>query len=327
MCKVCGFADHGHNAAPCTKCTVPLSEMFSEKSLRNEYPARSGEEHQRRCFRWKSLDNAADRDEFFTAFGSRWTEFARLPYFDLVRYTLIDPMHNILQGIAKNQWYAQWIKTKALRASTPKQGRELGMVHKFLETFESPLWAGRLPLRMGEPAGGSLTADEYKLASTVALPMIIPVVWDAFLDASKKEFSKEMKAYRVALKQHKQELLAWQSQHDGDTAGEQSPQKKARLEAAQRPAATKPSRTATSKKRKAELYGEGAMKPNHHWVVHLPDQIRDYAAVYNFWLFLVERLNKTLKNYNNNHHGGGELEVTLMRTFYRECRTRTMVRE
>lgn len=32
--------------------------------------------------------------------------------------------------------------------------------------FESPLWAGRLPLRVGEPAGGSLTADEYKFAVT-----------------------------------------------------------------------------------------------------------------------------------------------------------------
>lgn len=32
--------------------------------------------------------------------------------------------------------------------------------------FESPPWAGRLSLRVGEPAGGSLTADEYKFAVT-----------------------------------------------------------------------------------------------------------------------------------------------------------------
>ncbi|KZT27119.1 hypothetical protein NEOLEDRAFT_1032080, partial [Neolentinus lepideus HHB14362 ss-1] len=75
-----------------------------------------------------------------------------------------------------------------------------------------------------------------------------------------------------------------------------------------------------------QLYGEKAMKPNHHWVVHLPDQVRDYGAVYNYWLFLVERLNKTLKNYNTNHRGGGELEVTLMRTFQRESRVRALVR-
>jgi hypothetical protein len=32
--------------------------------------------------------------------------------------------------------------------------------------FESPPWAGHLPLRVGEPAGGSLTADEYDFAVT-----------------------------------------------------------------------------------------------------------------------------------------------------------------
>jgi hypothetical protein len=35
MCKVSGFADHAHNAAPCTKCEVTQAELFSEKSLAN----------------------------------------------------------------------------------------------------------------------------------------------------------------------------------------------------------------------------------------------------------------------------------------------------
>jgi hypothetical protein len=35
MCKICGFADHRHNAAPCPKCTVSHGELFSLKSLRN----------------------------------------------------------------------------------------------------------------------------------------------------------------------------------------------------------------------------------------------------------------------------------------------------
>ena len=39
--------------------------------------------------------------------------------------------------------------------------------------FEAPLWAGRLPLRMGDPAGGSLSSDEYKFAATTPLPMIV----------------------------------------------------------------------------------------------------------------------------------------------------------
>lgn len=39
--------------------------------------------------------------------------------------------------------------------------------------FESPLWAGELPPRLGEPAGGSLSADAYKMATTGPLCMIV----------------------------------------------------------------------------------------------------------------------------------------------------------
>jgi hypothetical protein len=35
MCKLGGFADHGHNTLPCPKCTVTREPLFSRKSLRN----------------------------------------------------------------------------------------------------------------------------------------------------------------------------------------------------------------------------------------------------------------------------------------------------
>jgi hypothetical protein len=43
-------------------------------------------------------------------------------------------MHVGLQGLVKNQWYGQWIKGNALRAPTPVNSRELGMMHEFLGT-------------------------------------------------------------------------------------------------------------------------------------------------------------------------------------------------
>ncbi|KDQ49084.1 hypothetical protein JAAARDRAFT_201149 [Jaapia argillacea MUCL 33604] len=74
-----------------------------------------------------------------------------------------------------------------------------------------------------------------------------------------------------------------------------------------------------------EIYGKKAMKPNHHWVIHLPNQIRDYGPIYGFWLFVTERLNKTLKNYNTNHWTGGQLEISLMHAFGRENHLKSMV--
>ena len=39
-----------------------------------------------------------ERDEFFKTYGVHYTELNRLPYFDAIRMTVVDPMHNILLG-------------------------------------------------------------------------------------------------------------------------------------------------------------------------------------------------------------------------------------
>ncbi|KAJ7626770.1 hypothetical protein B0H17DRAFT_1286173 [Mycena rosella] len=175
MCKLCGFADHSHKVAPCTKCKVPHDKLFTDESLRNEFPPRDGEEHRRLCFQYRDLQTLEKKEEFFAAKGAQWTELARLMYFDLVRFTVIDPMHNLLLGVAKTQWYSRWIQTGSLRGNTKAFTRELNVVHEFLESFECPPWAGHLPLRVGEPAGGSLTADEYKFAVTGPWAVVIPI--------------------------------------------------------------------------------------------------------------------------------------------------------
>lgn len=81
----------------------------------------------------------------------------------------------------------------------------------------------------------------------------------------------------------------------------------------------------TSTNFKNQIYGDEHMTPNQHWSVHTADQILDYGPVYNFWTFMTERLNKILKNINNNHWGGGRLEVSMMRGFGRETQFETMV--
>jgi hypothetical protein len=67
------------------------------------------------------------------------------------------------------------------------------------------------------------------------------------------------------------------------------------------------------------------MKPNHHYAVHLPQQLRDFGPVYEFWTFLTERLNKILKSYNSSLWGGGQLEISMMRHFDREVRVQDLV--
>ena len=117
-------------------------------------PKRDGKNQRRKSEEWKEASNSVDRDKLFTLHGTRWTELACLPYFDIVRQSIVDPMHNLLlgaplsfflsfflslkffwdTGVAKTQWYTAWIKSNALRASTTARARELDIVHHFLET-------------------------------------------------------------------------------------------------------------------------------------------------------------------------------------------------
>lgn len=108
-----------------------------------EHGLKSGDEHKRRAAEWKNLA-PDDRPAHFSEHGVRWSEFMRLPYFDTVDMTLIDPMHNLLLGIIKAQWYNRWIQTGVLRATTEAgMERELADVHEFLNlvclTFLSEL--------------------------------------------------------------------------------------------------------------------------------------------------------------------------------------------
>ncbi|KAJ7615963.1 hypothetical protein FB45DRAFT_935019 [Roridomyces roridus] len=201
MCKLCGFADHSHDGTPCTKCEVTHEELFTQESLLNEFQRRTGAEHRRLAYMYKNLATVEEKELFFSEHGVRWTEFARLYYFDLVRCTVIDPMHNLLLGVAKNQWFSRWIETGALRA------RELNIIHEFLET-------GRLPTRVGESAGGSLTADEYKFATTGPLAVVVPLVWERFQSDADEDYKAALARYPASMTEYRKKLKAWEKTKD-----------------------------------------------------------------------------------------------------------------
>ena len=60
---------------------------------------RTDQEHRLAGEKYANLLGSAARDEFVKLHAARWSEFARLPYFDMVRMVVIDPMHNLLLGM------------------------------------------------------------------------------------------------------------------------------------------------------------------------------------------------------------------------------------
>ena len=70
------------------------------KQLSNaEFPARSGKEHKEKSRQYLDLP-PEKRQEFFSQHGVRWSEFCNLEYFDPIRQSVFDPMHNVLLGEA-----------------------------------------------------------------------------------------------------------------------------------------------------------------------------------------------------------------------------------
>ncbi|OCH86190.1 hypothetical protein OBBRIDRAFT_814722 [Obba rivulosa] len=271
-----------------------------------------------------TIGGKSERDEFFKAHAARYFALSRLPYFDPVRMSVIDPMHNILLGVVKTQWYDTWILTRTLRerTSTKKLPRELDRIHALLTQFEMPSWVGRLPNDVGYPAGGSLTSDEWKAMVLVYLPLIIPLIWEDSCEAAQQEHAKKMAAWNTS--EQKRQARADKGKRKANGQPEE-PQPQPKLRMHPRDADNFLSLAAALKVILARSLHPSHVKPNHHFITHIFTQIEDFGPVYGFWTFLFERLNKILKNYSVNNHEGGELEVTFMREFDRERRLRCMV--
>lgn len=57
--------------------------------------------HEEQVFRqqqYNNLSTEARRKAFVKEFATRTCELARLPYFDVCRMIVVDPMHNLLLG-------------------------------------------------------------------------------------------------------------------------------------------------------------------------------------------------------------------------------------
>ncbi|KAI9062951.1 hypothetical protein FKP32DRAFT_768228 [Trametes sanguinea] len=102
MCKCGGFADKNHAEDPCPKCEVASKDMYEwiTRSLTEELPLRDDHNHRALGDEWRALAEAEDGEQaaHFKRHGTRWTAFSKLPYFDIPRMMVIDPMHNLLLG-------------------------------------------------------------------------------------------------------------------------------------------------------------------------------------------------------------------------------------
>ena len=104
--KIAGFVSHG-GLKGCSRClkTFPC-RTFGEKNdcsgfNREMWGKRDLELHRREAVLHKKAKSHADQKKIEREYGIRYSCLCELPYFDNIRFVVIDPMHNLLLGTTK----------------------------------------------------------------------------------------------------------------------------------------------------------------------------------------------------------------------------------
>jgi len=115
--------------------------------------------------------SAGDQERLESTYGTRFSVLAELPYFDTIRMSPIDPMHNLFMGTAK-------LMTKIWKESgLINRNIQLTMQDR-VDQFVIPSDVGKIPRKIVSGFDG-FTADEYKnwtiLFSVYCLKGCIPL--------------------------------------------------------------------------------------------------------------------------------------------------------
>ena len=263
--KVCGFTAHNskHGCNKCTKefLTGGIGEATDYSGF--EYcTSRNIVDHRRHVEEILAQSTQELRNAKESLYGARYTELLRLPYFDCIRFTIVDPMHNLFLGTAKRMMEL-WLELSVLTRV------DLEHVQQKVDASNTPSNMGRLPFKIAKSFTG-FTAEQWKTWVTVFSPFALlghlPVnhykCWLNFVKACKLLSKPMVKISDVGLAHS---LLL------------------------------------TFCRDVERVYGPQRITPNMHMHTHLADCILDYGPVYSFWLFSFERYNGILGNYSTNN--------------------------
>ena len=173
--KVCGFV--GHSALKgCSKCLLEFpTANFGEKADytnidRSQWISRTKNDHKSQALKHKYATTRSEEKIIEKERGCRYSVLNELPYFDPPRMCIIDPMHNLLLGTAKNM-VGIW-KSKEILTSS-----DFILIQERANSFITPSNIGRVPSKIASGFSG-FTAEQWKnwtvYFSLYALKGILP---------------------------------------------------------------------------------------------------------------------------------------------------------
>ena len=264
--KLCGFLGLGARRG-CSKCKKEFipGEHFGSKMNFGGFEnclLRTNIEHRCEAREILAEDKYQGREDKQTKYGTWYSELMQLEYFDCIRFTIIDPMHNLFLGAPKHLMKNVWLPNKILKRNDLKSIQEL------IDNMKVPSNMGRIPNKIASNVG-SFTSDQWKpwtvVYSEFALKKYLPSddykLWLLFVKAW-RILTAPVITFRSLVLAHSS-LMQFCKKFE-----------------------TK--------------YGQLKVTPNMHLRSHLINCVVDYGPVHNFWLFSFEGFNGVLGDFKTN---------------------------
>ena len=264
--KVCGFLGHSANLG-CSKCLKMFPGSVGKKDYsgfeRHLWKQRCLEEHTKNIHEIRQCKTKTARNTLESKYGCRYSKFLDLCYFDPIRMTIIDPMHNLYLGSAKLVLKRIWIEQGLLSS------KSLDVVQDRIDSILSPPYLGKIPHKIASSCSG-FTADQFKNWTNIFSMMVVRDIlpaehlkcWGYFVQASRILCQMILTDAEIELAD------AFLLQFC---------------------------------RRAESLYGKNMITPNMHLHCHLKQSLLDYGPIHNFWLFSFERYNGILEHFPSNN--------------------------
>ena len=266
--KVCGFL--GHNATlGCNKCFKKFNTSFGSRTdysgyNRENWSPRDLNDHRQRVEKVLKEVTKTGIQAAESKYGLRYSALLSLPYFDPIKFTAIDVMHNLFLGTGKHM-LDLWLDRSILDRDS------LVQIETLVNRFSVPSDIGRLPTNISSSYGG-FTANQWRnwisIYSPVVLKGIFPRAdlqcWLLYVRACCSLCSRFLKV------------------SDVNTADAFLLQFCRKCES---------------------LYGKDACTPNMHLHLHLKESFLHFGPPHAFWCFAFERFNGVLGSYYTNNRG------------------------
>lgn len=155
--KVCDFLGHSASVG-CSKCLKVFPGGLGNKDYsgfnRTLWPQRTNSSHRQHTSDIKRSKTKAERSRLESKYGCRYSVLLKLPYFDAVRMTIIDPMHNLFLGTAKRMM-------KCWNDRNFVGSKDFERIQACVDTVSVPSHVGRIPYKIASSFAG-FTADQFK---------------------------------------------------------------------------------------------------------------------------------------------------------------------